>query len=87
MPTTLFAERFAVPAEPDLHSPQPRSRYDESLHYAVTPEGTPSVEIGVVGSTNTMTAVGAEPADSDHAWDRIRASTDTITKAESDRDY
>jgi hypothetical protein len=84
--TTLFAERFAVPAK-DGPTGSEKPVYDERRHYNLAADGRPFVELEVVGATVTMTRVSAEPDDADRAWEDVLASVDTITTAARDRDH
>jgi hypothetical protein len=86
MARKLFVKRFAVRTHVAGNSKIPVGRYDEVRSYNVMPNGTPSVEAEVRDSTHTITAVGGELIDNDRAWD-FSASTDTITKANLDRDH
>src|SRR6266511_5791312 len=65
--TTLFAERFAVPAE-DGPTGSQMPVYDERRHYNLAAGGRPFVELEVVGATVTMTRVSTEPDDADLSW-------------------
>ena len=62
MERQLFAERFAIEAEP---SPLPLEApvYDEGRSYAVLADGTPAVGSAKDEDVKTLTAVAAEGAD------------------------
>ncbi len=83
----LFAERFAADSPGDIDGTDEAGVYDATRQYTVTADGVPVVDLGVVGSTNTFTAVTAESPDNDRDWEQTLASIDTQTRADRDREH